>query len=78
MNDWAASFKAERVAAGQAGEKQINDLLGELFAKIYERKPTEQEVKENIALIAFGMQLSLGSKFFSFLIGYFLFQFISN
>ena len=50
MNDWAAAFKAERVAAGQAGEKQINDLLGELFAKIYERKPTEQEVKENIAL----------------------------
>ena len=27
MNDWAAAFKAERVAAGQAGEKQINDLV---------------------------------------------------
>ena len=50
MNDWAASFKAERVAAGQAGEKQINDLVDELFAKIYEREPTEQEAQENIAL----------------------------
>ena len=50
MNDWAASFKAERVAAGQAGEKQFNDLVDELFAKIYEREPTEQEAQENIAL----------------------------
>jgi hypothetical protein len=50
MNDWDVSFKAERVAAGQAGEKQIDDLVDELFAKIHEREPTEQEAQENIAL----------------------------
>lgn len=48
--DWEASFKAERVAAGQAGEQQVSDLVDELFAKIYERVPSKQEAKENIAL----------------------------
>ncbi len=50
MNDWDVSFMADRIAAGQAGEKQIDDLVDELFAKIHEREPTEQEAKENIAL----------------------------
>ena len=50
LNDWKQTFKAERVAAGQADEGQVADLVDELFAKIYERKPTEQETQENIAL----------------------------
>ncbi|MFT5522260.1 MAG: cytochrome c553 [Pirellulaceae bacterium] len=50
MNDWEQSLKAERVAAGQADEGQVVELVDELFAKIYERKPTEQETQENIAL----------------------------
>ena len=56
MADWEASFKAERVAAGQADEQQIGDLVDELFAKIYEREPTEQESQENIALTKTYMQ----------------------
>lgn len=50
MGDWEASLKAERIAAGQAGEEQITELVAELFSRIYERKPTEQESHENIAM----------------------------
>ncbi|PHR93423.1 MAG: hypothetical protein COA78_32960 [Blastopirellula sp.] len=51
VNDWEQSFKAERVAAGQADEGQVADLLDELFVKIYERKPTANELQENVALL---------------------------
>ncbi len=60
-NEWEASFEAERVAAGQADEKQIGDLVDELFAKIYERGPREQEARENIALTKTYLQ-TLGSQ----------------
>lgn len=56
MTDWDAFFKAERVAAGQADEGQIADLVVELFAKIYERKPSGQETQENVALTKAYMQ----------------------
>jgi hypothetical protein len=50
INDWEESLKASRVADGQAGKEQIDDLVDELFARIYEREATEQEAHENIAL----------------------------
>ena len=50
MDDWEASFKAERLRAGQAGEGQIGALIDELFARIYEREPTEREAQKNISL----------------------------
>ncbi|MFT5412169.1 MAG: hypothetical protein ACI8XO_002490 [Verrucomicrobiales bacterium] len=56
MVDWEASFKAERIAAGQADEQQIGELVDELFAKIYERAPTEQEANESIVLTRTYMQ----------------------
>ena len=56
ISDWEASFKSERVAEGLASEQQIGDLVDELFAKIYERAPTEQEARENIALTKTYMQ----------------------
>ena len=61
MNDWEQSFQAQRVAAGQANEGQIADLVEELFAKIYERRPSEQEKQENIAL-AKGYMKTLGNQ----------------
>ena len=51
MNDWEQSFKAERAAAQSSGESALGDLVVELFAKIHERKPTSEELKENIALL---------------------------
>ncbi len=50
MQGWETSFKAYRVAAGQANEQQIAELVNELFAKIYQRTPTKQELQANIAL----------------------------
>ena len=61
LNDWEASFKAERIAAGQANEQQIGDLVDELFAKIHEREPTEQETQEKVALTRTYMQ-TLGNQ----------------
>jgi len=61
MNDWDQSFEGERIAAGQADEGQVADLVDELFAKILERKPTEQETQENIALTNAFMK-SLGNQ----------------
>ena len=56
MADWDASFQAERTAAGQAGKKQIAELVDELFLKILEREPTAQEAQENMALAENYMQ----------------------
>ncbi|MEO2035006.1 MAG: DUF1588 domain-containing protein [Planctomycetaceae bacterium] len=56
MAGWEASFKAERVAAGQADDEQLGNLVDELFARIYEREATEQETQENIALTRSYMQ----------------------
>lgn len=61
LDDWDQSFKAERIAAGQANEGQVADLVDELFAKILERKPTEQETQENIGLTHAFMK-SLGNQ----------------
>jgi mono/diheme cytochrome c family protein len=61
MNDWDQSFKGERFATGQADEGQVADLVDELFAKILERKPTEQETQKSIALTNAFMK-SLGNQ----------------
>lgn len=45
--DWNASFKAESEAAGGADETLTVQLVIELYAQIFERKPTEVEVTEN-------------------------------
>ncbi|MEM7235346.1 MAG: DUF1588 domain-containing protein, partial [Planctomycetota bacterium] len=50
MTDWDASFRAQRMAAGQANAEQIADLVNELFAKIFERAPNEREAEEKLAL----------------------------
>lgn len=50
MAEWETSFKAERVAAGQADDQQLRELVAELFARIYEREPTEVETRDNVSL----------------------------
>lgn len=50
MQEWERSFKAKRVAAGQANEQQVLELVNELFAKIYQRPPVEEELRDNITL----------------------------
>lgn len=48
MADWKASFRAEREAAGGADEARMTGLIIELYAKIFERNPTDLEIAENI------------------------------
>ena len=47
MADWNASFKAASEAAGGADETQMAQLIIELYAQIFERKPTDSEIAEN-------------------------------
>ena len=54
--DWETSLRAERLAADHAGDQQLADLIEELFEKIYQRPPTEQETHENIGLTRSYMQ----------------------
>ena len=48
LADWNASFKAEREAADGADETLMTQLIIELYAQIFERKPTDSEIAENI------------------------------
>jgi mono/diheme cytochrome c family protein len=48
LADWQAAFRAERESAGEADETLIAPFLMELYAQIFERKPTDSELAENI------------------------------
>jgi hypothetical protein len=48
MADWEASFKAEREAAGGADQALMTELIVELYAQIFERRPSDAEIAENI------------------------------
>lgn len=48
LADWEASFKAEREAAGGADEALMSELVVELYAQIFERRPSDAEIAENI------------------------------
>jgi hypothetical protein len=61
MNEWTQAFQAERDAAGLSDNRLLGDLVTELFAKLYQRKPTAEESRENIALCRTFMK-SLGNQ----------------
>ena len=49
--DWEAHFEAERKAAGGVDVALIDRLIIELYARIFERSPTEEELDENVELL---------------------------
>ena len=51
MADWEASLKAQRDAMPDSDEAFLPDLVAQLFEKIFERKPTEAEVENNISML---------------------------
>ncbi len=51
MADWEASFEAEREVVAGSGDKALGDLVAELYRKIYERHPTDEEIARNVALM---------------------------
>jgi len=48
LADWQTVFRAERESAGGADETLMAPFLMELYAKIFERNPTDSELTENI------------------------------
>lgn len=50
MTDWRQGFKQERKEAGPPAPELVAKLIEELFAKIYERKPTAKEIAKYQAL----------------------------
>ena len=47
MEDWSESFKVEREVAGGADETLMNQLIVELYERIFDRKPAVTELAEN-------------------------------
>ena len=48
LADWQAAFRAERESAGGVDDTMMVPFLMELYAQIFERKPTDSELAENI------------------------------
>ena len=48
LADWDASFQAKREAAGGADQKRMTQLIVELYARIFERQPTDGEITKNV------------------------------
>lgn len=47
LADWNASSKAEQAAAGGVDETLVTQLIIELYAKIFERQPTDAEIADH-------------------------------
>ncbi len=61
MVQWTRTFDEERNASGDVVDGRVGELVDEMFIKIIERKPTEQEVKDVIALTSVYMK-TLGNQ----------------
>ena len=51
VSDWTASFKEERESAAGADDAGIKALIDELYARIFERSPSESERSDNGELL---------------------------
>ena len=51
MADWETSLKAERDAMPAPDKALLADLVRQLYGKIFERQPTEEELEKNIAVL---------------------------
>lgn len=50
MEDWETAFQQEREQAGPPSHEVVQDLVTQLFEKIYEREPTDEETKKYTGL----------------------------
>ncbi len=51
MADWEAGFRAEREAAGGFNIDLVEQMIINLYDKVFERKPTDVEIVENVELL---------------------------
>lgn len=48
LTDWDASFKVEHEATSDADATRVKQLIIELYARIFEREPTDLEIRKNV------------------------------
>ena len=53
MSDWSGSFEHARKSAAGSDDALLNTLIDELYARVFERKPSETERSENLRLLEF-------------------------
>jgi mono/diheme cytochrome c family protein len=51
MGEWEATLKAEREAMPAPDESLLAELVGQLYERIFERQPTEEEVRKSTAVL---------------------------
>ena len=51
MADWTDSFQQERESGGGVTDTQINAMIDELYSRVFERQPSDEERKENLDLL---------------------------
>ena len=51
MADWTESFNRERESDGGVTDTQIKAMIDELYARVFERQPSDEERKENLGLL---------------------------
>lgn len=61
MAQWSRTFEKQRAASGEVDDGRVAELVDELFMKIIERRPTDQEAKEVIDLTSVYMK-TLGNQ----------------
>jgi mono/diheme cytochrome c family protein len=49
--DWEASFKAQQNASPKTDNALLSQMVTQLYEKIFERKPTQDEVDNNISML---------------------------
>ena len=47
MAEWDSSFRTERESSGQTDDALLGDLVVELYARVFEREPTTEELQDN-------------------------------
>lgn len=51
MAEWDASFKVQRDAMPDADKAALSELVTELYARVFERKPTQAESDNNVLML---------------------------
>ena len=51
MSDWTHSFKRERSSGAVVSDALVNEMIDELYLRVFEREPSEVELAENRQLL---------------------------
>ena len=51
LAQWESDFRAQHASAGSLDDAKLTDLVVELYARVFERGPTAEELRDNLALM---------------------------